>query len=240
MATEKRMKFELKPKKLNLDIKDTMRDLVFGMEDALITNLGLVLGVAAAGVPSVDVLLAGSAAMFAGMVSMAAGDYLSTKSQKEALDAQVEEEEKELGKPGAEFKAIKELYRSAKLSNRDVRHFIRHLNTNRKMCLKVLAEEELGIVPEKFENPVKGAITIFFAYMLGSLFPVLPFILPDTKIASIIALVGTGLALFGVGAYKTKVTKRNWFQSGVEMLVVALMAAAAGYVIGLLFGMQIS
>lgn len=240
-ARKKKMKFKFKPpKKLDLDIKDTMRDLVFGMEDALITNLGLVLGVAAAGVPGKDVLLAGLAAMFAGMVSMAAGDYLSTKSQRETLDAQVEEEERKLGKPEAEFKAIKQLYKAAKLSDRDIRHFLRHLDTNKKMSLKVLAEEELGIVPEKFEDPVKGAVTIFFAYMVGSLFPVLPFLIPDIKIASIVALIGTGIALFAVGAYKTKVTKRNWVKSGIEMLVVALLAAAAGYVIGYLFGITIS
>ena len=233
-------KKKFKIKKLSFDVKDTMRDLVFGMEDALITNLGLVLGVAAAGVLSVDVLLAGSAAMFAGMVSMAAGDYLSTKSQREALDAQVEEEEEKLNKPGAEAKAIKQLYKGAKLSNVEIRGFLRCLNTDKKMALKVLAEEELGIVPEKYENPVKGATTIFFAYMIGSLFPVLPFLLKDTKIASIIALVGTAVALFGVGAYKTKVTKRNWAKSGLEMLVVALLAAAAGYVIGYLFGVTIS
>jgi VIT1/CCC1 family predicted Fe2+/Mn2+ transporter len=236
MAAKKKFKI----KKISFEVKDTMRDLVFGMEDALITNLGLVLGVAAAGVPSVDVLLAGSAAMFAGMVSMAAGDYLSTKSQREALDAQVEEEEEKLSKPGAEFKAIKQLYRTAKLTDRDIKHFLKHLNTNKKLSLKILAEEELGIVPEKFENPVKGAVTIFFAYMIGSLFPVLPFLLKDTKIASIIALVGTGLALFGVGAYKTKVTKRDWKKSGLEMLVIAILAAAAGYVIGYLFGTIIS
>jgi len=239
MAKSKTKK-KFKIKKLSFEIKDTMRDLVFGMEDALITNLGLVLGVAAAGVPSVDVLLAGVAAMFAGMVSMAAGDYLSTKSQREALDAQVEDEEEKLQKPEAEFKAIRQLYRAAKFSDAEIRKFVGRLNTNKKLTLKILAEEELGIVPEKFENPVKGAITIFFAYMIGSLFPVLPFLLPNTKIASIIALTGTAVALFGVGAYKTKVTRRSWLKSGMEMLVVALLAAAAGYVIGYLFGVIIS
>jgi VIT1/CCC1 family predicted Fe2+/Mn2+ transporter len=238
VAAKQKKKFKIK--KLSFDVKDTMRDLVFGMEDALITNLGLVLGVAAAGVPSVDVLLAGSAAMFAGMVSMAAGDYLSTKSQREALDAQVEEEEEKLNKPGAEAKAIKQLYKGAKLSTAEIRGFLRCLNTDKKMALKVLSEEELGIVPEKFDNPVKGAVTIFFAYMIGSLFPILPFLLKDTKIASIIALVGTAAALFGVGAYKTKVTKRDWKKSGLEMLVVALLAAVAGYFIGWLFGVSIS
>ncbi len=240
MAAKAKTKKKFKIKELGFDIKDTMRDLVFGMEDALITNLGLVLGVAAAGVPNTEVLLAGVAAMFAGMVSMAAGDYLSTKSQREALDAQVEEEEEKLSKPEEEFKAVKQLYRAAKLSDVEIRKFLGKLNTNKKMALKVLAEEELGIVPEKFEDPVKGAITIFFAYMIGSLFPVLPFLLKDTKIASIIAVAGTGVALFGVGAYKTKVTKRNWIKSGLEMLIIAILAAAAGYVIGYLFGITIS
>ncbi|MEM2873854.1 MAG: VIT1/CCC1 transporter family protein [Candidatus Nanoarchaeia archaeon] len=231
---------KIKTAKLSFEIKDTIRDLVFGMEDALITNLGLVLGVAAAGVPNTNVLLSGIAAMFAGMVSMAAGDYLSTKSQREVLDAQIKEEEARLQRPGEEYKAIKHLYRAAKLTDRDIRHFLKHLNTNKKMSLKLLAEEELGIVPEKYENPIKGAIVIFFAYMLGSLFPVLPFLLRNTKLASIIALICTGATLFAVGAYKTKLTKRNWLKSGLEMLTVALLAAAAGYVIGLLFGITIT
>jgi VIT1/CCC1 family predicted Fe2+/Mn2+ transporter len=226
--------------KLSFDLKDTMRDLVFGMEDSLITNLGLVLGVAAAGVPNTDVLLAGLAAMFAGMVSMAAGDYLSTKSQREVLDAQLAEEEEVLEKPGAEAKAIKKLYSGAKLTDQTIQQFLRCLNTKKKLALKVLAEESLGIVPEKFENPVRGALTILVAYAVGSLFPILPFFLHDTKLASIIALVGTGATLFVVGAYKTKVTKRSWIKSGLEMLVVALLAAAAGYIIGYLFGVQLS
>jgi VIT1/CCC1 family predicted Fe2+/Mn2+ transporter len=226
--------------KLFFDLRSAMRDLVFGMEDSLITNLGLVLGVAAAGVPNTDVLLAGLAAMFAGMVSMAAGDYLSTKSQREVLDAQLAEEEEVLEKPGAEANAIKKLYKGAKLTDRTIQQFLRCLNTKKKLALKALAEESLGIVPEKFENPVRGALTILVAYAIGSLFPILPFFLHDTKLASIIALVGTGAALFTVGAYKTRVTKRSWLKSGLEMLVVALLAAAAGYVIGYLFGAQIS
>ncbi len=233
MASKKKIKW-------SVNIRDVMRDLVFGMEDSLITNLGLVLGVAAAGVPNTDVLLAGLAAMFAGMVSMAAGDYLSTKSQREVLDEQIDEEEKKLEKPGAEARAIKNLYKGEKLTDRAVKEFLGCLNTKRKLALKALSEEALGIVPEKFENPARGALTILVAYAVGSVFPVLPFFLHDTKLASIIALVGTGATLFTVGAYKTKVTKRSWLKSGLEMLVVALLAAAAGYVIGYLFGVQLS
>ena len=236
MAAKKRINF----KKISFDVKDTMRDLVFGMEDGLITNLGLVLGIAAAGALNADVLLAGSAAMFAGMVSMAAGDYLSTKSQKETFDALIEEEEVKLCSTKKECKILGRIYKEARFTDKELVHFISHLNKNKKLGLKILAEEALGIVPEKFENPIKGAITIFFAYMLGSLFPVLPFLMQDTKLASIIALIGTGAALFVVGAYKTKVTKRNWAKSGLEMLVVALLAGVAGYFIGWLFGVQIS
>jgi len=106
--------------------------------------------------------------------------------------------------------------------------------------LKTLAEEELGIVPEKFENPVRGAITIFAAFMVGSVFPILPFFLADTRTASVLALIGTGVTLFAVGAYKTKLTQRNWLKSGIEMLAIAILAAVAGYAIGSLFGVQVS
>lgn len=222
------------------ELKATVKDIIFGMEDGLIANLGLVLGIAAAGVPNITVLLAGFASMFAGAVSMAAGDYLSTKSQKEVFEAQIAEEEKKLSKPTEEYKAIKELYEAAKFTDKEIKHFIKHLNTNKALTLKILAEEKLGLVPEKYENPIKGGAAIFVAFLLGSLFPILPFLLSDTKLASLISLAATAMTLFAVGAVKTKITKRNWLKSGLEMVTIAIAAAAAGYVIGLLFGVQIS
>ena len=222
------------------EIRDTIRDLVFGMEDGLISNLGLVLGVAAAGAPNSTVLLAGFASMFAGAVSMAAGDYLSTKSQREVLDEQLEEEEKKLSSTKEELKVIRRLYRSARFTEKEIRHFVKHLSANKRLTLKILAEEAVGIVPEKYENPSRGAAIIFVAFLAGSLSPILPFFLADTKLASMLSLLATGLVLFAVGAYKTRITNRNWLKSGIEMLIVALLAAAAGYAIGTLLGVQIT
>ncbi len=217
-------------------LKEAMRDIIFGSEDGLISNLGLVLGVAASGAANEIVLLAGVASMFAGAVSMAAGDYLSTKSQKEVIEMQVEEEEKKLSGEKAECNTIKQLYRNAKFTDKEIRHFVKHLNMNKTLSLKILAEEKLGLVPEKFESPLRGAVTMFVAYLLGSFFPILPFIFENTKLASTTSLIATALMLFAVGAVKTKITKRNWAKSGFEMLCIALAAAAAGYVIGWLFG----
>jgi VIT1/CCC1 family predicted Fe2+/Mn2+ transporter len=234
MAIKKRIK------ELSFDLKDAIRDIVFGMEDGLISNLGLVLGVAASGAPNVDVLIAGFASLFAGAVSMTAGDYLSTKSQREALDAQLATEEQKLCTTKNECQILGRIYRQARFTDKELRHFVRHLNTHKKLALKVLAEEELGIVPEKFENPVRGAVTIFIAYLLGAILPIMPFFFENTKFASAVSLAATGLTLFTIGAYKTKITKRNWVKSGLEMLTVALLAAVAGYVIGYLFGVQLS
>lgn len=225
--------------KILASLKETMKDIVFGSEDGLISNLGLVLGVAASGAPNEAVLLAGVASMFAGAVSMAAGDYLSTKSQKEVFEEQVEEEEKKISSEKAECKIVKQLYKSAKFSDKEIKHFVKHLNTHKTLFLKILAEEKLGLVPEKYENPVKGALTLFIAYLAGSFFPVFPFIFESTSAASIVALIGTAAVLFAVGAAKTRITKRNWAKSGFEMLIVALAAAAAGYAIGILFGVGI-
>lgn len=221
------------------ELKATMKDIVFGSEDGLISNLGLVLGVAASGAPNEAVLLAGVASMFAGAVSMAAGDYLSTKSQKEVIETQVEEEERRLSGEKAECKTIKQLYKNAKFTDKEIKHFVKHLNINKALSLKILAEEKLGLVPEKYENPVKGAMTLFVAYLLGSIFPILPFIFENTKLASVVSLIATACMLFAVGAIKTRITKRNWVKSGFEMLCIALAAAAAGYVIGWLFGVGI-
>jgi len=225
--------------KFAMNLKETMKDVVFGSEDGLISNLGLVLGVAASGAPNEAVLLAGVASMFAGAVSMAAGDYLSIKSQKEVFEEQIAEEEKKISSEKAECEVLKNIYKKAEFTDNEIRHFVKRLNTNKLIALKILAEQKLGLIAEKYENPIKGAMTLFAAYLIGSLFPVLPFIFENTKLASMVSLIGTAFVLFTVGAAKTKITKRNWAKSGFEMLCVALAAAAAGYAIGIMFGVGI-
>jgi len=217
-------------------LRETMKDFIFGSEDGLISNLGLVLGVAASGAANETVLLAGLASMFVGAVSMAAGDYLSTKSQREVIEEEILEEEKRLSKPGAESKAVKELYRAAKFTDREIKNFVSRLNTNKALSLKILAEERLGIIPEKYENPVKGATTLFLAYVFGALFPILPFMFENTRMASMFSLLASAAVLFAVGAAKTRITKRDWLKSGLEMLCVALAAATVGFLIGRFFG----
>lgn len=220
-------------------IKNVMRDFVFGMEDGLVSNLGLVLGVYVGGAGAYAIILAGSASMFTGAFSMSAGSYLSSKSQREVYEQEIKSTKKELLnnpkkcymqmrssliREGLDEKQIDALFK--KSSRYDHPEFV---------C-NYIAQKKVGISNEKLETPFKNAAGMFFSFLLGSSFPIIPFIFLPLKVAAITASALTILALFGVGWAKAKFTKRNWFKSGIEVVLIGLGAGVIGYLVGWAIG----
>ncbi len=211
-----------------------IRDFVFGMEDGLVSNLGLVLGVYFGGAGHFAVVLAGLASMFAGAFSMAAGSYLSSKSQREVYECEIAEAEEALKKHPKKY--LKEMGKMLKKEGFDkdeistlLHHFEHH---NHSTFVTNYIQKKVGISEHKLEHPVKNALTMFFSFFVGSLFPVLPFILFSNMTAVLIATTLTVLVLFAVGFAKTIYTNRNWFKSGLEIVLVGIGAAIIGYLVG--------
>lgn len=216
------------------NIRNEIRDFVFGMEDGLVSNLGLVLGIWQGGGGQFAIVLAGLASMFAGAFSMSAGSYLSAKSQREVHEQEIKVTKEQLKKnPKQCLREMRQLLRGEGFDKKEIEmmchHFVHH---DRSSYTKNFIQKKLGLSEQRFELPFKNALTMFFSFLIGSLFPVLPFIIFSEMSAVIIAVLGTVTALFLVGWAKTVFTKRNWFKSGIEIVLVGVGAGILGYVIG--------
>lgn len=225
-------------KKFSEQIKGTFRDFVFGMQDGLISNLGLVLGVWQGGGGKFAILLAGLASMFAGAFSMSSGSYLSAKSQREVYEHEIEITKKQLKKnPKQCLLEMREILKEEKFDDDEIEIMCHHFKEHNKSTFFInYIQKKLGLSEKRFDLPIENAVTMFFSFLIGSIFPIFPFIFLSGDMAAIVAVVLTVLALFTIGLVKTKYTRRSWFKSGMEIVLVGLGAGVIGYLVGLIAG----
>jgi len=217
-----------------------VRDLVFGMNDGLLSMVSLVSGIAAAGASSQIVVLAGVAGAAAGAISMAAGAYISTKSQREFFEEEIKREDWEIDNlREREVKEIVDIYRGKGFKGRMLDSIVKHITSDRKRWLDVMMKEELGLFADKLGNPAYAGAASGFAFVLGSLFPVLPFVLLDAHTALYASLFATAAAMFAVGVIKARFTKANPFLKGGEMVLIGIIGAGATYLVGSLFHVNV-
>ena len=210
-----------------------IRELIFGAEDGLVSILGLVTGVAAGTTNSAVVLLAGVAGAISGAISMAAGNYLGVKSHIEVLQRRLQEEEKSIReRPEHEREELVTYYKERGMNPDELSAIVPAVERNKEFLLEEMAAHELGISPDELKNPIWKAFWIFAAYIIASVFPVLPYVLFSRETAIIVSIIGTVIALFAVGAAKTIYTGRNPIKSGFEMLIIAALAGIAGFLAG--------
>lgn len=216
--------------------RDVVRDFVFGMEDGLVSNLGLVLGVYVGGGTSFDIVLAGLASMFAGAFSMSAGSYLSAKSQREVYEQEIQATREKLKRnPQACLVEMSHLLKDEGYDRKEIAilcaHFTRH---DRSAFIRDYLQKKVGLSEERFELPLRNALMMFLSFLLGSAFPIVPFMFLQNGNAAITAVTLTIVMLFVVGWVKTYFTKRSWFKSGIEIVLVGAGAGIIGYVVGVL------
>ena len=219
------------------NIQDVIRDFVFGMEDGLVSNLGLVLGVYFGGAGTFAVILAGLVSMFAGAFSMSAGSYLSAKSQKEVYEQELAETKKDLQKnPQRCIEEMQAILQAEGLGKKEIDTLFKKSPRYKhpKFVCNFMIQKKVGISREKFGLPLKSALAMFFSFLLGSLFPIAPFIFIKSSTAPILAIILTIIALFLLGWAKTIYTKLNWFKSGLEIAIIGIGAGILGYIVGIL------
>jgi len=217
----------------------SMRELIFGVNDGLVSTLSLVSGVAGAAVSRSFVLLAGVAGLLSGAISMAAGAYVSTKSQREVHEAQVALERRELKlDPQEEMEELRILYQLKGYGEEEARQIIERLSQSEELMMEALERDELGLMPESFANPWLAGLQSGAAFVVGSFIPLIGYLFFGGTTAVVIS-VGISIgALFVVGALKTLFTGLNWLRSGLEMVVIGVVATVFTYLIGSLFHVQ--
>jgi len=218
-----------------------LRAAVFGMNDGLVSNAGLVLGVAGATDDTTSMLVAGAAGLLAGAFSMAAGEYISVRSQRELYEYQIELEREEVELyPEEEAEELALIYSARGMSMDDARTMARSIFEDPKRALETLAIEELGVNPEELASPWAAAIASFSAFAIGALVPLLPFIFRagDAPILWSVSLTAT--ALFGAGAAISLMTGRSAWLGALRMFAIGGGAGAATWIIGRILGVALS
>ncbi len=212
-----------------------LRPAVFGAMDGLVSNVGLVAGVAGGGVGPSGVVLAGFAGLVAGAISMALGEYTSVKSQAEQYAAEIAKERRELElNPEAEMAELAHTWIARGLPADLAHEVARVVHTNPEEALRLHAREELGIDPTEEPNPWTAAISSFVCFSVGGIVPVVPYLLGFSELW--VALVASALGLFATGALVARFTRRRWWVSGARQLLLGAAAAGITFLIGRLIG----
>jgi VIT1/CCC1 family predicted Fe2+/Mn2+ transporter len=217
-----------------------LRAAVFGVNDGLISNASLILGVAGASPDPHVVLLTGVAGMCAGAFAMAAGEYVSVRSQRELFEYQIGLERDELAQyPEAEAQELALIYVAKGLPPDEAKRLADGIVADPEHALDTLAREELGLNPDELGSPWGAAISSFLSFAAGALLPLAPFLLAPGPNALPIAVGVVALALFGVGALLSLFTGRNGWYSGLRMLALGALAGGVTYLVGCIAGVSL-
>jgi len=219
----------------------SLRAAVFGINDGLVSNFSLVMGFAGAEARPEYVLLAGIAGLLAGSFSMAAGEYVSMRAQRELFEQQIAMEQQELEmSPKEEEEELSLIYQAKGVPEKEAAMLARRIIQNPRTAIDTLAREELGLDPSELGSPWAAAASSFFAFVLGAFVPVLPYIFAAGPGAWIASAALSCLALFGVGALLSIFTARGPLFSGIRMLGIGLLASGITYTVGWFLGVSVA
>lgn len=214
----------------------TVRAAVFGINDGLISNVSLILAVAGSQADAHTIVLTGVAGLLAGAFSMASGEYVSMASQRELFEGQIAEERDELERyPDDEAEELALIYAARGVALEDARMLAKALVRNPERALDALAREELGVNPEDLGSPWGAAISSFFAFAVGAILPLVPFLLGVAQ-AVPVAVGISAVALFVVGATLSLYSGRSAWVGGGRMLLIGGLAGGATWLAGRAFG----
>jgi VIT1/CCC1 family predicted Fe2+/Mn2+ transporter len=219
----------------------SVRAAIFGMNDGLVSNLSLIVGVAGAGVEPKTVILTGFAGLLAGAFSMAAGEYTSVASQRDLLTRQVDLEKREIEEsPEEEAAELALIFQQKGLSPEQAARTAAELLKNPESAADTLIREELGLDPDDLGSPMGAAVASFALFSVGAIVPVVPFLLTSGNAAVIAAGMLAGLVLAGVGGFVGFLSGTGIVRSSLRMAGLAAVAAGVTWGVGRLFGASLT
>lgn len=211
-----------------------VREAIFGAQDGLVSTLAVVSTVSGATSDRYPVLIAGIAAALAGIFSMAAGEYLSSKSQREISLAQIAEERERVAERPAEVQVeLAHILEDDGLPRDEAAVVAELIGRHREVLLNTKVLRQYGVaVEEAGGSPIQGAAVMGAAFALGALAPILPYLLLPFGIAVYASVIATAGVLFAIGVVKTRWTHSSPIWSGMEILVIGAVAGIVGYFFG--------
>jgi VIT1/CCC1 family predicted Fe2+/Mn2+ transporter len=210
------------------------RDIILGVNDGLVSMFLLVVGVVGGGLDSGPVLLTAMAGALAGAVSMAAGEYLATKSQDQVLEAELRLERTHIrDHRQQELDQLREMFGDMGLRDEDVAMVVAAFDRSDDAILNAMKALEFGFVESERRSPYRAMFASGLLFLVGSLPSIIPFVVFDSVStalawATVLALAG----LFAVGVVKARVAKNSWLTSGLENMVIAGIGGVIAWLIG--------
>jgi vacuolar iron transporter family protein len=219
----------------------SLRAAVFGVNDGLVSNVSLTLGVAGAGAATAYVLTAGVAGLLAGALSMAAGEYVSVRSQREMYEYQIALEREELAEyPEEEAEELALIYQARGVELEQARAVSRSLLSHPQQALDVLAREELGLNPDDLGSPWQAAAASFVTFAAGATIPLMPFLVGFSGLrATLSSALVTLVALFAVGLALSLFTGRHALRGALRMVLIGGGAGTVSFLVGRALGVAI-
>ncbi|MSQ33293.1 MAG: hypothetical protein EXR60_02575 [Dehalococcoidia bacterium] len=211
-----------------------VRELVFGAQDGLLSTVALVTSVMAALNNTTTVIIAGLAAALAGMVSMATGSFLASRTEREVELAEIEKEARELQEnPAEEMAELIAIYQREGMSPAEARSLAERIASDKDLWLKTLVEKELGLSVVVTASPSKDALVMGASFIVAALIPIVPYFFIQQKWSAIGVSAGASLVgLFGLGLLKGRLVGRSLWRSGLEIVGFGVAAAGLGYALG--------
>lgn len=211
-----------------------LRASVFGAMDGLVSNIGLITGIAAAGASPHIIAVTGVSGLVAGAVSMALGEYTSVRTQNEQLQVEVETERDALNRnPVGEEAELAVMFEHLGMAQETAEDAASQVHANSEQALRVHLAHELGLSVDERQSPVVAAISSFVAFSIGALIPVLPFLFGFGTLWWGLAFGAVGL--LAAGFFAAKFTSRSPFSGALRQLLFGGIAVTVTYLIGLLF-----
>jgi len=211
-----------------------IREAIFGAQDGLVSTLAVVSAVSGATDDRFTVLIAGIATGLAGIFSMAAGEYLSSKSQREIALAQIAAERERVADLRSDVQAeLAYMLEEDGLPEDEATAVAEVTARHPEVLLNSKVEKQFGVaVEEAHGSPIQGAIVMGVAFGLGALAPIVPYLILPVGIAVYASIIATAGVLFAIGVVKTRWTHGNPIGSGLEILVIGALAGIVGYFLG--------
>lgn len=214
-------------------------DFVYGGIDGSVTTFAIVAGVTGASLSPTIVLILGFANLFADGFSMAASNYLSTKSKKEYVDKiRKSEEHSIVNIPEEETQEIRDIFSEKGFSGKQLEDAVDIITSNQEVWVDTMMKDEFGIVEDQ-TSPLKSALVTFVSFNLIGFIPLMAYVLSffseDFRTNTFtLSIVLTSVAFFIVGSVKGRIIGSRWFFAGFETLLIGGAAAVIAYYVGYL------
>lgn len=225
---------------------EKLSEIILGGQDGLVNTLGVVLGIAAATNDFRIIVAGGLAGSVAEAVSMGAVGYTSTVAERDFYISEMKREQYEIeNMPHEEEQEIRDIYEKKGFKGELLESVVKVVTSNHKVWLETMMQEELKLSPVKDGQPMKSAFLIGISALIGSIISILPFMVfffANWKFdgaknwAIYIDLVISAATLFMAGVIKSKLTVGKWYRSGMQMLLIGILSALVGYLVGRIFG----